>query len=47
MLFDQHGIIRAKGLINSREQFDSLFNAYDMKVATIQSYMDQQPALQH
>ncbi len=47
VLFDQHGIIRAKGLINSREQFDSLFNAYDMKVATIQSYMDQQPAVQH
>ncbi len=47
VLFDQHGTIRAKGLINSREQFDSLFNAYDMKVASIQSYIDQQPAVQH
>jgi methylamine dehydrogenase accessory protein MauD len=47
VMLDQHGIIRAKGLINSREQFDSLFNALDMNVASIQSYMDQQPAVQH
>lgn len=47
VLLDQHGIIRAKGLINSREQFDSLFNAFDMNVASIQSYLDQQPAVQH
>lgn len=47
VLFDEHGTIRAKGLINSREQFDSLFNAHDMKVASIQSYIDQQPAVQH
>jgi methylamine dehydrogenase accessory protein MauD len=47
VLLDQHGIIRAKGLINSREQFDSLLNAFDMKVPSIQSYLDQQPAVQH
>jgi methylamine dehydrogenase accessory protein MauD len=47
VVVDQHGTIRAKGLINSREQFDSLFNAFDMKVGSIQSYLDQQPALQH
>lgn len=47
VLLDQHGIIRAKGLINSREQFDSLFNAFDMNVRSIQSYLDQQPAVQH
>lgn len=47
VLVDQHGTIRAKGLINSREQFDSLFNAYDLKVGSIQSYLDQQPAAQH
>ncbi|WP_423066884.1 methylamine dehydrogenase accessory protein MauD [Devosia sp. CN2-171] len=47
VLIDQHGIIRAKGLINSREQFDSLFNAFDMNVGSIQSYLDQQPAVQH
>jgi len=48
VLLDDHGTIRAKGLINSREQFDSLFNAFDMKVPSIQSYMDQQhPIVQH
>ncbi|MGV8955336.1 MAG: methylamine dehydrogenase accessory protein MauD [Cypionkella sp.] len=47
VLLDEHGVIRAKGLINSREQFDSLFNAHDMKVSSIQSYLDQQPAVQH
>jgi len=47
VLLDEHGTIRAKGLINSREQFDSLFNAFDMKVPSIQSYMDGQGALQH
>lgn len=47
VLIDQHGTVRAKGLINSREQFDSLFNAHDMKVASIQRYLDEQPAMQH
>lgn len=47
VLLDQRGVIRAKGLINSREQFDSLLNAFDMKVPSIQSYLDQQPAIQH
>lgn len=47
VLLDQHGIIRAKGLINSREQFDSLFNAFDMKVGSIQSYLDERTAVQH
>lgn len=47
VLLDEHGTIRAKGLINSREQFDSLFNAYDLKVGSIQSYLDQQPTVQH
>jgi methylamine dehydrogenase accessory protein MauD len=47
VLLDQRGVIRAKGLINSREQFDSLLNAFDMKVPSIQSYLDQQPAVQH
>ncbi|ODT81213.1 MAG: methylamine dehydrogenase accessory protein MauD [Pelagibacterium sp. SCN 64-44] len=47
VLLDQHGTVRAKGLINSREQFDSLFNAFDMKVGSIQSYLDERPTLQH
>lgn len=47
VLLDEHGVIRAKGLINSREQFDSLFNALDLKTSSIQSYLstqDVQPA---
>ncbi|WP_323991316.1 methylamine dehydrogenase accessory protein MauD [Nguyenibacter sp. L1] len=44
VLLDRDGIIRAKGLINSREQFDSLFNAFEMKFGSIQSYLDAQPA---
>ncbi|GAA4490363.1 methylamine dehydrogenase accessory protein MauD [Gluconacetobacter tumulicola] len=44
VLLDQDGMIRAKGLINSREQFDSLFNAFEMKFGSIQSYLDAQPA---
>jgi len=47
VLLDQHGTIRAKGLINTREQFDSLFNAFDMKVGSIQSYLEERPVLQH
>lgn len=31
VLLDEHGMVRAKGLVNSREQFASLFNAFDMK----------------
>lgn len=40
VLLDEHGVVRAKGLVNSREQFDSLFNAFDMKTPSIQSYLD-------
>lgn len=44
VLLDQHGVIRAKGLINSREQFDSLFNAFDLKAPSIQTYLSTQDA---
>lgn len=46
VLFDEYGVIRAKGLINSREQFDSLFNAFEMKVGSIQTYLDDRMAVQ-
>ena len=39
VLIDQAGAVMAKGLINSREQFDSLLNANDMKTASIQNYL--------
>jgi hypothetical protein len=31
--------VRAKGLINNREQLESLFNARDLGVASVQSYL--------
>ncbi|MDG6774450.1 redoxin domain-containing protein [Thiomicrorhabdus sp. ZW0627] len=42
VLIGQDGTIRAKGLINSREQLESLFNAHDNNVSSIQNYIDLQ-----
>jgi len=42
VLLDADGIVRAKGLINSREQLDSLFNAADTGYASIQDFVSQQ-----
>lgn len=39
-LIDGSGVVRAKGLINNREQLESLFNARDLGVASVQSYLD-------
>jgi len=36
VLLDQTGTVRAKGLINNREQLESLFNALDSGVASFQ-----------
>ena len=36
VLVDQSGTVKAKGLINNREQLDSLFNALDAGVASFQ-----------
>lgn len=41
VLLDGQGIVRAKGLINNREQLDSLFNAKDLGVDSIQSYLSE------
>ena len=46
VLIDERGIVRAKGLVNSREQIDSLFTAREMGVASVQDYMDHQIAQQ-
>lgn len=43
VLLDVHGTVVAKGLINSREQLDSLLNAHDMQVSSIQGYLGQVP----
>jgi len=36
VLLDKTGIVRAKGLVNNREQLESLFNALDAGVASFQ-----------
>lgn len=40
VLIDGGGIVRAKGLINSREQLESLFNAAEMGVSSIQNFLN-------
>jgi methylamine dehydrogenase accessory protein MauD len=39
VLIDPQGVVASKGLVNSREQLDSLLNAHDMKMPTIQQYL--------
>jgi methylamine dehydrogenase accessory protein MauD len=39
-LIDGQGIVRSKGLVNSREQLESLFHAKEMGVPSIQQYLD-------
>ena len=39
VLMDRQGTVRAKGLVNSREQLDSLLNAQDMGNPPIQHYL--------
>ena len=37
-LLDQHGVLRARGLVNSREHLESLFEAKRLGVASLQEY---------
>lgn len=39
ILIDESGVIAAMGIVNSREHLDSLFNAKEQQVASIQEYM--------
>lgn len=39
VLLDAQGLVAAKGLVNSREQLDSLLNAHDMHTPSIQQYL--------
>jgi methylamine dehydrogenase accessory protein MauD len=39
VLLDAAGTVRAKGLINNREQLESLFTAEELGVASIQDYL--------
>ena len=40
VLIDASGVIRSKGLVNNREQLESLFNAQEMNVASIQQFLN-------
>ena len=42
ILLDQEGVIRAKGLVNSREHLESLFEAKERGVASVQEYLANQ-----
>jgi len=39
VLLDEQGRVRAKGLVNSREQLESLFTAKEMNVASVQDFV--------
>ncbi len=39
MLLDEGGVIASKGLVNSREHFESLIIAKESGYATIQAYL--------
>jgi methylamine dehydrogenase accessory protein MauD len=41
VLLDERGVVRAKGLVNSREQLESLFTAKELGVASIQEFVGQ------
>jgi methylamine dehydrogenase accessory protein MauD len=42
-LIDKTGTLRAKGLVNSREHLDSLFEVEHLKKSTLQDYLNSQP----
>lgn len=47
VLIDEHGNIASMGIINSREHLDSLFEAKERKVASIQDYMSKRNDAQY
>ena len=47
VLIDEQGVVRAKGLINSREQLESLFVARDLGVTSVQDYLEQAASQAH
>lgn len=46
VLIDERGVIASMGIINSREHLDSLFEAKERKVASIQDYMSRRGEVQ-
>ena len=47
VLTDERGIIRAKGMINTREHLESLFNAKELGVGSVQEYLRERMPAQH
>lgn len=41
VLIDEAGRVRSKGLVNSREQLESLFTAKELGIASVQDYLGQ------
>ncbi len=41
VLIDERGRVSAKGLVNSREQLESLFTAKELTVGSVQDYIEQ------
>ena len=44
VLLDPQGVVRGKGLVNSREQLESLLNAQDLGQASIQNWIEAEVA---
>jgi methylamine dehydrogenase accessory protein MauD len=44
VLLDEHGVVLARGLINSREHLESLFEAKRLGVASVQEYLEKRQA---
>ena len=42
ILIDEEGVIRAKGLVNSREHLESLFEAHERGVASLQDWLQRE-----
>jgi methylamine dehydrogenase accessory protein MauD len=42
VLLDAKGFVRAKGLVNSREQVESLMTAYESGIGSVQEHIDRQ-----
>ena len=47
VLIDAEGIIRAKGLVNTREHLESLFEAKERGVASLQEHLARERTSRH
>ncbi len=47
VLIDEQGLVSSMGIINSREHLESLFEAKEHKVASIQEYLEKKQGVKH